>query len=119
MRVTEPENHWPPRYRKTATFRLLPYTIWDLQRCQVIRSLIRSLILLYATSFFIKRPFSKNKKELPLVALFIQEKGRFISKGFSLPSGLGGERFQISDFRFFETCIVERCISLFRLFQII
>jgi hypothetical protein len=32
--------------------------------------------------------FSKNKKELPLVALFVQEKYPFISKGFPLPSGL-------------------------------
>jgi uncharacterized protein (DUF2147 family) len=38
--------------------------------------------------FCSKKHFSKSKKELPLVALFVQEKLVFLSKSIPLPSGL-------------------------------
>jgi hypothetical protein len=41
------------------------------------------LIALYVSSFFLKLFFSKSKKELPLVALFSQEKIQFYKKRLS------------------------------------
>lgn len=66
---------------------------WQRQNILVV-NIHLGLIQLYVTSPPSKNFFLMPKKELPLVALFGQEKIVFFSPVFPLPSGAGHWRFQ-------------------------